>query len=207
MTPSDLKALGPEVWGVHAGSFSLVAEPVGSTLLALFEREAGRRLLTLDPNVRMTVEPDAGLWRRRIDAFTRHADIVKVSDEDLELLWPGADRADIARGWLAQGVGLVVVTRGGEGAEAFAASGALAVPGRSVKVADTVGAGDTFQAALIAALAERGARTRAALDALSSEALEGVIGFAAEAAALTCTRRGADLPRRAELPQLVKEGS
>lgn len=195
----DLPRLGPDVWGIHAGSFSLVVEPVGSALLALFARERGRRLLTLDPNVRLNVEADTGLWRSRIDRLVRCSDLVKVSDEDLGLLYPGAITQEIAADWLRAGVGLVVITRGASGAEAHTDAGRIAVPGRTVRVADTVGAGDAFQAALIAGLAERGARTRNELDALAPSQIVEVVCFAVAAAAITCTRRGADFPRRAEL--------
>lgn len=195
----DLPALGPDVWGLHAGSYSLVVEPVGSALLALFEREAGRRLLTLDPNVRLNVEPDPAVWRDRIARFVGHADIVKVSDEDLGLLYPGATGAEIAASWLEAGAALVILTRGPAGAEYFDRSGRRSVAGRSVRVADTVGAGDTFQAALIAGLAELGLWTRADLEATA--ATERLVAFAVEAAAITCTRRGADLPHRADLSE------
>lgn len=200
----DLPKLDDAVWGIHAGSFSLVTEPVGSSLLALFEREDGRRLITLDPNVRPTVEPDLGVWRERLEGFLRHADLVKVSDEDLGLLYPGAGVDAVAARWRADGAAVVVVTRGDRGAEAFAPAGRIEVPGRPVQVADTVGAGDTFQAALIAGLAELGVRDRAGLAAMDRRGLEGLLGFATEAAAITCSRRGADLPRRAELPALER---
>jgi fructokinase len=196
---SDLPTLGEDVWGIHAGSFALVVEPVGSSLLTLFQREAGRRLITLDPNVRLNVEPDVALWRDRIAAFVAHADLVKVSDEDLELLYPDAAPADIARNWLQSGAGLVIVTRGPAGAEAFGAFGRIEAPGRKIVVADTVGAGDTFQAALIAGLAESGAIRGDQLRALDSEAVRALVSFAIRAAAITCTRRGANLPRREEL--------
>ncbi|GMG82620.1 carbohydrate kinase [Paralimibaculum aggregatum] len=200
IAPADLPALGADVWGIHAGSYSLVVEPVGSALLALFERERGRRLLTLDPNVRLNVEPDVDLWRARIDAFVRLADVVKVSDEDLGLLYPGRTAGEIGAQWRAAGAGLVVVTRGANGAEIFGAHGSLAVPGRRIAVVDTVGAGDTFQAAVIAALGELGIRSRADLDAAPRQSLLDIAAFAVMASGITCTRRGADLPRRAELP-------
>ena len=201
----DLPGLDPAVWGLHAGSYSLAVEPVGSALLALFEREAGRRLLTLDPNVRLKIEPNVAHWRERVERFVRHADLVKVSDEDLDLLFPGEDPAEVAGNWRSLGASLVIVTRGARGAEAFSAAGRVPVPGRLVAVADTVGAGDTFQAALITALAERNLRTRAALDALDSATIAQILEFAVGAAALTCTRRGADLPRRSDLPTLETE--
>ena len=198
----DLPGLDRVVWGLHAGSYSLVVEPVGSALLALFEREAGRRLLTLDPNVRLRIEPDVAHWRERVERFVGYADLVKVSDEDLDLLYPGAGPAEVAGNWCSLGASLVIVTRGARGAEAFAAAGSVRVPGRLVTVADTVGAGDTFQAALIAALAERDFRTRAALDAIDAATVASILDFAVRAAALVCVRRGADPPRRIELPAL-----
>ena len=184
-----------------------MVEPVGASLLSLFKREAGRRLITLDPNVRLNVEPDVARWRERIAAFVAHSDLVKVSDEDLELLYPDADPADIARNWLQSGAGLVVVTRGPDGAEAFGPFGRVEAPGRKIVVADTVGAGDTFQAALIAGLAERGVRSGDQLRTLGSEAIQALVDFAIRAAAITCTRRGADLPRRHELENLSPEVS
>jgi fructokinase len=205
ITRADLPALGPAVWGVHAASFALVAEPIGASLLHLFERERGRRLLTLDLNVRLGVEPDAELWRRRIDAFCRMADLVKLSIEDLHHLYPGAEPGPMARAWLEAGAGLVVVTRGAAGAEAFAPGAHVAVAGREVPVADTVGAGDAFQAALIAGLAEQGVRDRVALDRLGRAPLAALIGHANTAAAIACTRRGAELAYRAELPPLSME--
>jgi fructokinase len=114
----DLPQLAPEIWGLHTGSFSLVVEPVGTSLLTLFERSAGKRLITLDPNVRLNVEPDTDVWRDRIDRYAAHADLIKVSDEDLAHMYPGTAAGDIAARWLTAGAGLVIVTRGGEGAEA-----------------------------------------------------------------------------------------
>lgn len=200
MTSADLPPLPPEAWGLHVGSYSLVAEPVGSTLLDLFRQESGRRLLTLDPNVRLNVEPDAAIWRERVEQFCRLADVVKVSDEDLGLLYPGIDRSEVAARWRTLGAGLVIVTRGGAGAEAYGAAGCIASPGQPIDVFDTVGAGDTFQAALIAGLAERGITSRAALDTITDDQIAALLKFAGAAAAITCTRRGADLPRRDALP-------
>lgn len=201
ITQADLPDItDTAVTGLHFGSYSLVVEPTGTSLLALARREAGRRLITLDPNVRPTVEPDLDIWRRRIDAFVETADIVKVSTEDLELLYPGTEAETVARRWLNHGAALVIVTAGGEGADAFAGHARVHVPASKVAVVDTVGAGDTFQAALIAALAETGRLSRTAVERLNPAALQRLLGFAMAAAALTCTRRGADLAYRAELP-------
>ena len=202
LAADDVPPIGADVWGLHAGSYSLVADPTGSSLLALFGREKGRRLLSLDPNVRLTVEPDLGVWRARIDAFVELCDLVKVSEEDLGLLYPDRPAADIAAAWLGAGAALVIVTHGPAGATAFGGFGQMAEQGRPVKVADTVGAGDSFMAATIAHLAETGARTPDALSALATADVRRLLAFASDAAAITCTRRGADLPRRIELGAL-----
>lgn len=207
LTAGDLPDLGDEVWGIHFGSFSLVVEPVGATLLKLAEREAGRRLITLDPNVRLSVEPNRAVWTARIEAFVRHADVVKVSEEDLDLLYPGESQAGIAARWRAAGATLVIVTRGRSGVHAYGCGVMVEVEPRSVPVIDTVGAGDTFQAAMIAGLAERGLTCRSVLEGIDGDTLAEIVGFAVEAAAITCTRRGADLPRRSELTGLGKESS
>ncbi|MBK1697206.1 carbohydrate kinase family protein [Rhodovibrio salinarum] len=205
LAAEDLPQLGEDVSGLHFGSYSLVTDSTGSSLLELAHREAGRRLITLDPNVRPTVEPDLALWRQRIAAFVKTADLVKVSVEDLETLYPGVAPAEIARCWLSTGAKLVVVTAGGQGAEAFTAAEHVRMPARRVDVVDAVGAGDTFQAALIAALLESGRLTGQAVAALDAEALSRLLDFAMAAAALTCARRGADLAYRAELPALDLE--
>jgi fructokinase len=202
LQPSDVGRLGDDVWGLHFGSYALVADPTGATQLALAQAERRSRLITLDPNVRTNVEPDLDVWRARVDAFAACADLVKVSAEDLELLHPGAGPEAVAARWLCLGAAAVIVTAGGEGARGFTEGAEARVPAPAVAVADTVGAGDTFMAALIAGVAEAGLRDHAALRSLDGARLGALMGFCAAAAAVTCGRRGADLPRRAELPEL-----
>ena len=107
---------------------------------------------------------------------------------------------DFALQALAYGVAWVVVTRGAQGASAWAASGQVEIAPVQTEVIDTVGAGDTFQAALLTWLAESDALAAASLASLPLDALRNALSFAARAAAITCSRRGAELPRRAELP-------
>ena len=97
---AHLPALGPEVRGLHIGSFSLVVQPIADTLLALVQRESGKRLITLDPNVRLNPEPNIDLWRERIATLVQLADLIKVSDEDLSLLYPEQDPQRVIEGWL-----------------------------------------------------------------------------------------------------------
>lgn len=200
LQPSHLPLLGNDVRGLHIGSFSLVVQPIGDTLQALVQRESGQRLISLDPNVRLNPQPDIGLWRQRIGSLVPHADLIKVSDEDLNLLYPDRDPAEVIQGWLQQRCQLAFLTRGGQGATVFSrAHGSWSVPARPVAIADTVGAGDTFQAALIAWLTEQQLDSPAGLAQLSKAQVDALLDFAVGAAALTCTRTGPDLPYRQQL--------
>jgi fructokinase len=199
LQPQHLNPLPAKVRALHFGSYAMVVEPTGSTLRALAMAERGRRLIAYDPNVRLNVEPDLERWRETVGGMAAHADLIKVSEEDLELLYPGRPAEAAAQAWLDAGCALVVVTRGAEGALGFRRGERLQVPAPATVVVDTVGAGDTFQAALLCALGECRALDAAALAALPAARLDQVLRFAARAAALTCSRRGADLPRAAEL--------
>lgn len=198
--PLHALARVPAAEAYHFGSYAMVVEPVAATQRALVERESARAVISYDPNIRLNVEPDIQVWRRTLSWMLPHTALLKVSDEDLGLLFPGRAPSELAQEWLAAGVSLVVVTQGGEGATAWTAQGEVRTPPVRVAVVDTVGAGDTFQAALLAGLAERALLSKAALATLPLQALQAVLAFAAQAAAITCSRRGADLPRRAELP-------
>lgn len=200
LKPEHLPALGPEVRGLHIGSYSLVVQPIADTLLTLVRRESGKRLISLDPNVRLNPEPNIELWRSRIAALVELADLIKVSDEDLSLLYPEQDPERVIEGWLQHRCQLVFLTRGGEGATVFSrAHGAWSVPANSVKIADTVGAGDTFQAALITWLTEQQLDSIQGLQELGREQIDAMLRFAVQAAALTCSKTGPDLPYRQQL--------
>ncbi|VVN08620.1 5-dehydro-2-deoxygluconokinase [Pseudomonas fluorescens] len=195
-----LPHLGPEIRGLHIGSFSLVVQPIADTLLELVQRESGKRLISLDPNVRLNPEPDIEVWRSRMATLVALADLIKVSDEDLSLLYPGQDPQRIIEGWLQHRCQLVFLTRGGDGASVFSRQhGSWSVPACTVSIADTVGAGDTFQAALITWLTEHELDSIAGVSRLSREQLDEMLRFAVQAAALTCSKTGPDLPYRQQL--------
>jgi fructokinase len=155
--------------------------------------------VSYDPNLRLNVEPDIEVWRATLAWMLPRVDVLKLSDEDLGLLYPGIDPATFAADCLAKGAGLVALTRGGEGAIAWHASGSVETAPVKVDVIDTVGAGDTFQAALLTRIDELGALTPAGVRGMAGKLLADAMRFATDAAAITCSRRGADLPRRAEL--------
>ena len=183
----------------HFGSYAMVVEPVASTQRALVEREHARSLIAYDPNIRLNVEPDLQRWHAALQWMLPRTHLLKLSAEDLELLFPGASQEALAREWLARGVACVVVTQGSGGASAWRAGEHWQVAPVPVQVVDTVGAGDTFQAALLVGLAERGVHSGELLRRMPGAALQQTLAFAAHAAAITCSRRGADLPRRDEL--------
>ncbi|WP_422037863.1 carbohydrate kinase family protein [Roseibium sp.] len=199
VTLDDLPDFDEPPLFLHLGSYTALVEPVAGTLKALIERDRTHTLVSFDPNIRPTVEPDLDRWRQNTESLAPLADVIKVSDEDLALIAPEEEIAAIARRWVAGGTALVIVTRGGEGALAFSRSFETGCPGVQVKVEDTVGAGDTFQAALLAGLKKLGAIDRTSLAELDEQRVNRLLGFAVEAAAITCSRRGADLPRIAEL--------
>ncbi len=199
LSDDALAALPAGIQAINFGSYATVVGETAATQRKLVEREQGRALIAYDPNIRLNVEPSLDVWRAQIDWMLPRTQLLKVSDEDLRLVWPGVEPADFAARALAHGAKLVVVTRGGEGATGWTAAGRVDVPPVAVQVIDTVGAGDTFQAALLTWLAERDALSAPALAALPKDALGDALGFAARAAAITCSRRGADMPRRAEL--------
>ncbi|MBW4794063.1 carbohydrate kinase family protein [Pseudomonas tolaasii] len=197
---AHLPALGKDIRGLHIGSFSLVVQPIGDTLLSLVKRESGKRLISLDPNVRLNPQPDIQLWRDRIAELVKHADLIKVSDEDLHLLYPNQSPQSVLQGWLQHRCQLVFLTRGGDGATVFSRQhGTWSAPAVKVVMADTVGAGDTFQAALIAWLTEHELDSVAGLQKLTREQIDAMLGFAIRAAALTCSKTGPDLPYREQL--------
>ncbi|MGA4320562.1 carbohydrate kinase family protein [Ectopseudomonas hydrolytica] len=194
-----LPTLDARVRGLHVGSFSLVVEPVAETLLTLVQREHQQRLISLDPNVRLGPAPDIARWRERIETFASYAHLIKVSEEDLQLLYPEHDPQQVAASWLNQRCQLAFLTHGSKGASVYCRHGHWSAPAVEVHTRDTVGAGDTFQAALLSYLARHDLDSPEALATLSREQIDAMLRLAIEAAALTCARVGPDLPYLHEL--------
>jgi fructokinase len=173
LTRKDLPKLAKDVEALHFGSISLIPEPGGATLEALMKRECKTRVISFDPNIRPTV-------------------IVKW-------ITGKSDFAAAAKKWLKAGAKLVVITKGGEGVEAFTKAFSIRQSSVIVNVVDTVGAGDTFTAGLLASLRKAGRLTKKRITALDEETLKSCLSFAAKAAAITCSRPGADPPWAHEL--------
>jgi fructokinase len=196
----DLPAAFPdEVGALHLGSIAMVREPGASAFEAIMRREHGRRVISLDPNVRPSLVGDHATYVARLEGWISLADLVKVSRADLAWLYPETAPDVAATDWLRRGPGVVVVTRGPDGAFALGAGGRVEVPGGPVLVSDTVGAGDAFTSALLAWLQEAGWLDRTRLREIPADALRRGLAFASRAAAITCTRAGAQPPTRAEM--------
>ncbi|MFH9943766.1 carbohydrate kinase [Streptomyces murinus] len=190
--PASLPA---ETRAVSFGTLSLVLEPGASAYEELMRRAAGQGLFTaLDPNIRAGLIPDADAYRERFASWLPSVTLLKVSAEDAA--WLGGT----PREWLAEGPSAVVVTRGGEGLTVYTRDGGeCSVPGEKVDVVDTIGAGDTVNAALLHGLSALGALSQEALAALGTEGWARLLRFAARAAAITCSRAGAEPPYADEL--------
>ena len=188
---------------IHVGSIATVLDPGADTVLEAVRRRRGSALVSLDPNARPAITPDRTGPVARVEELVALSDVVKVSDEDLHWLHPDSDPVSTATRWAGLGPGLVVVTRGGEGAVAVRPDGTtLEVPGVPVAVADTVGAGDTFSGVLVDALLGLGTGGPGATDAvraLSDRDVLEAVTTAAIGAAINVSRPGADPPSRAEL--------
>jgi fructokinase len=178
---------------VHVCSIGAVLEPGADQVLALLVGLRGTATISYDVNARPAITGTGTDLVARVERMVAVADLAKASDEDLEALYPDSDIESAARHLLALGPAAVVVTRGGEGASWFGAERTVEVASLPVDVADTIGAGDTFGAALIDALWGR------APAGLTAAEIEEVLTHAARAAAVTVSRPGADPPYRSEL--------
>lgn len=185
-------------------------------MLELVGRLREHASVSYDPNVRAELLGDRASAADKAERCVAVSDIVKASDEDLRWLYPGQSEADIAARWLETGPALMVVTRGGDGAMAYARGGNAAfVASPSVQVVDTVGAGDSFMSATLDALAaadllgaDSDADARAGgLGAMSEADLARVLEYAAVAAAVTVSRPGADPPTASELRSALADRS
>ena len=196
-------ALDGGVVALHAGSIALTMPPGADVLQRLLAGARQAMTVTYDPNCRPLLMGSPDAVRGRIESLVALADVVKASADDLDWLLPGRAPEQVAEAWLAKGPSMVVITLGPAGLlAATRQAGVLRRPGRSVEVVDTVGAGDACMAALLAGLHRRdllGDDRRAALRTMDAATLTELADEAVLAAAITCTRPGADPPTAADL--------
>ena len=196
---ADLPALRDDCEALHFGAISLIPEPCGSTYEALLTREHEKRVISLDPNIRPGFIKDKDAHMGRIRRMAAMSDIVKFSDEDLAWFGLEGDEDALARHWLHHGAKLVVVTRGAEGAVGYTADDKVVVPSERVAVVDTVGAGDTFDAGVLASLKMQNLLTKQQIAKLSQDQIANVLALGAKAAAVTVSRAGANPPWAKEI--------
>jgi fructokinase len=185
---------------VHVGSTTLVQEQGAAQTQAMIADASRSTTVSFDPNCRPNLVKDRSAYRQRMDAFAASADVIKMSDVDFDYLHGHDNYAERAAALLAEGRSLVVVTCGQKGALAWHRhAGMVEVAAPVVAVVDTIGAGDSFQAALLFALHKQKRIRKGDLQAMEPSELRQALAFAASCAAVTCTRAGADPPRWAEM--------
>lgn len=198
----DPAGLPSPVDAVHTSSIAAVTDPGAATVMDVLRRTRDHATISYDPNVRPTLMGEAALVRERVEANIALSDVVKASDEDVAWLYDTDDVEDVVASWLDRGPALTVMTRGGDGAVGFAGSGRVQVSPVVVEAVDTVGAGDTFSAGILDALAAKGllgADRREPLAAMPSDDVATVLRRASSLAAITVSRAGANPPWSHEL--------
>lgn len=197
----DFSSIEEPASAYYFGGISLASEPSGESYAALASKMSDRSVIMLDPNIRTTFISDEAKYRARLDKLFSVCDIVKISDEDLSWIYPDAAALNSAAQMILNaGASLVVLTKGEDGSTAFYGDGkSVSVEIETVKVADTVGAGDSFNGGLLAKLAELDLLTKSALKNLNDVQLKQAMAFASKVAAITVSRSGANPPWANEL--------
>lgn len=201
LSPDDMPILSDEVSALYFGGISIACEPGADAYAALLEREGAGRAVMLDPNIRPGFVPNVERYRARLERMVALSCIVKVSDEDLNWVIPAPlSLHEKVETLLDMGPSVVILTRGGEGATGFLSDGAeVQVPAIQADMVDTVGAGDTFNAGVLAKLSELGLLRRSDLGRLSANSLQQALSHGARVAAITVSRAGANPPWAGEL--------
>lgn len=197
----DVPDVPVEVGCLYFGGISLCSEPGADTYLALAIKESKDRVIAIDPNIRANFIEDMASYRKRLDAFFDIADIVKVSDEDLNWIMPGTESLTEKVAMLKErGPSIIILTRGSEGASAFFNDDAsISVPANRVEIVDTVGAGDTFNAGVLARLSNLGLLTKKGILKIEANEMREALANGAKVASVTVSRSGANPPWAHEL--------
>lgn len=200
LSPDDIPDLPGDVEAIFAGGISLVPDPCGAAIEALIARNRDRLPVMVDPNIRPFFITDPAAYRARLDRILPQSDIVKLSGDDLEWLYPDLDAPAAARKVLDLGPRMVLQTGGAAGATAFWAGEPVTAPAVRTTVADTIGAGDTFNAGVLASLRRQGVLSKAGLAAITADQIRAALTLGAQAAAVTVSRPGANPPWAHEMP-------
>ncbi len=202
LSPEHLPEKLPDtVRCIQCGSISLQVEPSGSTIEEFVKANSKSRVIAYDPNVRAGLLSDAAAHRERVLRLISHAGIAKISDVDLEWLYPDLSLDEAIDKVDTLGQALTVVTRGPNGSEGRSRTARVSIPADNPPggIKDTVGAGDSFHGGLLTWLDREGYMTRDALAGLDEATLRSALAFASRVAAFTCSRHGAEPPYLSEL--------
>jgi fructokinase len=198
--PRPLPTLPAETVFLQFGSISLLAEPAAGTIAGIVRQHLGEKLIVFDPNIRISLITDLADYRAKFARWLAMTDLLKLSDEDMIQLEPEKSPAACVAEWFQHGVKAIAVTRGATGATLYRqGKPPMKIPAPKVEVVDTIGAGDTFTAAMMVGLLERGVLAQTNLAQLPDDQWRQTLDFAAKAAAINCTRPGANPPRRSEI--------
>ena len=202
LTESELPPhISRSVEALHFGSISLAMEPGATSLETLMRRESGNRIISLDPNIRPSLIDDRDAYRQRFEEWVKLVDIIKLSQVDLNWIYPDEKTEEIIEDWFSKGISLCILTLGSEGATGFMPDKEpVFVPTQKIEVTDTVGAGDAFLAATLAYLHEAGFLCKKdELQNMSSKELSDCLTYANRAAMINCAHEGANPPYKHEL--------
>ncbi|MBF9017336.1 MULTISPECIES: carbohydrate kinase [unclassified Oceanispirochaeta] len=199
----DKLPLPEELKIIHFGSISLSQEPSGSVLTEFLIKRCSEYLLSFDPNIRPALVSDRQLYMERFESICSICSIVKLSDEDLEWLYPGKEREEAVSSILGLGTALVALTEGKEGGRLFTENVTVHSPLFDLPVADTIGAGDTFHGALLAYLYKKGIFSKSQILEMSEEELISLGDYANKAAGINCSRNGANPPSESEMIEIT----
>ncbi|RNF34881.1 carbohydrate kinase family protein [Paracoccus methylarcula] len=200
LSPDDIPTLPDRIEAIFAGGISLVPDPCGAAVETLIERNHDRLPVMIDPNIRPFFISDADAFRARLHRILPQADIVKLSTDDLEWLHPGLAPEDAARKVLELGPRIVLLTGGASGARALWSGETVSAPAIRTDVADTIGAGDTFNAGVLASLRRQGVLSKNGIAGITGEQIHAALTLGAQAAAITVSRPGANPPWAHEMP-------
>lgn len=202
LSVGQLPVLPETATALHFGAISLIPEPCGTAFETLLSMHCETKVISLDPNIREGFITKTGAHRARIDRMIAKSDIVKVSDDDLDWIAPGGDRRTTIKNWINNGAKLVLLTEGDKGVTAYTKSGDMHQPAYPIDVVDTIGAGDTFNAGLLAGLNERSVLSKSGLSELTADDLEYALNKAARVAAFTVSKAGATPPWAIEFEEM-----
>ncbi len=200
-TEEDLKSivLPKEAKILHFGSISFSQEPCGTVLSRFLQEKASHLLLSFDPNIRPSLVPDRAIYMERFHKICKICSVIKLSDEDLEWLFPDKTIEQALSLLMDEGIALIALTEGKAGARLITKKQSIVSPLYDLPVADTVGAGDTFHGAILTFLHRKQIFTRQEVENLSESDLRELGDFANKAAGINCHRSGANPPTDREM--------